>query len=60
MLTANSYKHWCKLDNLNTCVPVNEAIGIGLNILFKRPTSPPISFYRLQLRGLLKLSVRNI
>ena len=40
-------------DNLYTNVLVNEAIEIALDVLFKRPTSSPISFNRAQLRELL-------
>jgi hypothetical protein len=38
------------VDNLYTNVPVNKAIEITLDMLFKRPTPPSIPFTRLQLK----------
>ena len=47
------------VDNLYTNVPVNEAIEITLDMLFKRPSPPPILFNREQLRRLLEIAVCN-
>ncbi|CAF5029396.1 unnamed protein product, partial [Rotaria sp. Silwood1] len=43
-----------------TNVPVQEAIHITLDMIFKRPSPAPISFDRLQLKQLLEISLCNI
>ncbi|CAF0930575.1 unnamed protein product [Didymodactylos carnosus] len=48
------------VDSLYTNVPVHEAIEITLDMLFKRPTPPPIPFTRSQLKRLLKIAVCDI
>ena len=48
------------VDNLYTNVPVNEAIEITLDTLYKRDNPPPILFNRTQLKTLLQMSVCHI
>ena len=48
------------VDNLYTNVPVNEAIEITLDTLYKRENPPPIPFNRAQLKTLLEMSVCHI
>jgi 5-methylcytosine-specific restriction endonuclease McrBC regulatory subunit McrC len=45
------------VDNLYTDVPVNEAIKITLDNLFKGKNQPSIPFDRTQLKELLELAV---
>ena len=48
------------VDNLYTNVPVHEAIGVTLNMLFKRPNPPSMPFTRSQLKQLLQYAVCNV
>lgn len=48
------------VDNLYTNVPVNEAIEITLDNLFKGNNQPPIPFDRIQMKYLLELAVCNV
>ncbi|CAF4969727.1 unnamed protein product, partial [Rotaria sp. Silwood1] len=48
------------VDSRYTNVPVQEAIHITLDMIFKRPSPAPISFDRLQLKQLLEISLCNI
>jgi hypothetical protein len=48
------------VDNLYTNVPVNEAIEITLDMLYKRSIPPDIPFTRIQLKQLLEMAVCNI
>jgi len=48
------------VDNLYTNVPVNEAIEITLDMLYKRPNPPNISFTCIHLKHLLEIAVCNI
>ena len=48
------------VDSLYTNVPVQEAINITLDMIFKRPSPAPIPFDRTQLKQLLEISVCNI
>ncbi|CAF3431518.1 unnamed protein product [Rotaria socialis] len=47
------------VDSLYTNVPVNEAINLTLDMLYKRSSSPPIPFNRSRLKQLLELAVSN-
>ncbi|CAF3418116.1 unnamed protein product [Rotaria sp. Silwood2] len=47
------------VDSLYTNVPVNEAINVTLDMLYKRSSPPPIPFYRSQLQELLEIAVCN-
>ncbi|CAF3362230.1 unnamed protein product [Rotaria sp. Silwood2] len=48
------------VDNLYTNVPVNEAIEVTLDMLFKRSNPAPIPFTREQFKELLEIAVCNV
>ena len=58
--SANQVMISFDVDNLYTNVPVNEAIEITLDMLFKRSNQLDIPFTRLQFKQLLEMAVTNI